>query len=160
MSHSSPLIEQLTAAVAPHLGSTDAASPKAVAKTLKKLAKHLTKQQRAAHKAAHSPKHHRKVLVGELMTSLQGFLTPAGDGVAELPKAVAKTVKRLAAQLDNDRRKQAKRAAKSTRSADLPAPKLPAAPVAAKRPPTRKAVPAKLASAKPIPAKAAPARAE
>ena len=87
------------------MGSTDAVSSKGVAKTLKKLVKHLIKQQRAAHKAAHSPQRARKVLAGELMSSLQGFLTPAGEGAVEPPKSVVKPLKRLAAQLDNDRRK-------------------------------------------------------
>ena len=145
MSHASSLIEQLTTAVAPHLGSQDGASPKAVAKTLKKLAKHLTKQQRAAHKAAHSPKRARKALAGELMNSLQGFLTPAGEEATEPPKSVAKTIKRLAGQLDNDRRKQAKRAAKAARPTEPLASEPTPALGVAKRPPARKAVPAKAA---------------
>ena len=153
MSPASTLIAQLTAAVAPHLGSTDAASPKAVAKTLKKLAKHLTKQQRAAHKAAHSPKRARKVLAGELMNSLQGLLTPAGEGAAEPPKSIAKTIKRLAAQLDNDRRKQAKRVTTAARTAAPRTPEPITAPGAAKRPP-RKATPEKAAAAKAVPARA------
>ena len=164
MSPASTLIAQLTAAVAPHLGSSDAASPKAVAKTLKKLAKHLTKQQRAAHKAAHSPKRARKALAGELMNSLQGFLTLAGEEAAEPPKSVAKTIKRLAAQLDNDRRKQAKRATKAARPAEPLAPESTTAPGAAKRP-SRKATAAKATAAKATTAKATtanavPARAE
>ena len=164
MSPASTLIAQLTAAVAPHLGSSDAASPKAVAKTLKKLAKHLTKQQRAAHKAAHSPKRARKALVGELMNSLQSFLTPAGEGTAgegaaRPPKSVAKTIKRLAAQLDNDRRKQAKRATKAARTAEPLASESTTAPGATKRPP-RKATAAKATAAKATTANAVPARAE
>ena len=149
MSPATTLIAQLNAAVAPHLGSTDAASPKAVAKTLKKLAKHLAKQQRSAHKAAHSPKRTRKALAGELMSLLQGFLTPAGVGAAEPPKSVAKTIKCLAAQLDNDRRKQAKRATKAARTAKSLIHESITAPGATKRFPR-----------KTTPAKAVPARAE
>ena len=164
MSPASTLIAQLTAAVAPHLGNTDAASPKAVTKTLKKLAKHLTKQQRAAHKAAHSPKRARKVLAGELISSLQGFLIPAGEGAAAPPKSVVKTIKRLAAQLDNDRRKQAKRATKAARTAAPLTPEPITAPGATKRPPRKatpvKATAAKATATKATAAKAVPARVE
>lgn len=154
MSPTSTLIEQLTAAVAPHLSSPDAASPKAVAKTMKKLAKHLTKQQRAAHRAAHSPKRARKVLTGELTRSLQDFLTPASEGAVEPPKSVTNTIKRLAAQLDNDRRKQAKRAAKSARTAEHSSSESTTMPVLAKHPSVRKAAPAKATAAKVVPARA------
>ena len=140
----------MTVAIAPHLGSPDAPgqSPKAVAKTLKKLAKHLTKQQRAADKTANSPKRARKALTGELMTSLHDFLVPAGEATAELPKAVTKTIKRLAAQLDKDRRKQAKRAAKAARAEEQSMPDAPTASAAPKRPTARKAAPTKAAPAK------------
>ena len=155
MSRASTLIAQLTAALVPHVGSTDTASPKAVAKTLKKLAEHLTKQQRAAHKAAHSSKHARKVLAGELISSLQGFLTPVDDEVAESPespKSVAKTIKRLAAQLDNDRRKQAKRATKAARTV---APLTPAqCRTGSYQAPHRKATLAKTTAAKAVSARA------
>ena len=159
MSPASTLIAQLTTAIAPHLGNTDAASPREVAKTLKKLAKHLTKQQRAAHKAAHSPKRARKVLAGELISSLQGFLIPAGEGAAAPPKSVVETIKRLAAQLANDRRKQAKRATKAARTAAPLVSKPITAPGATKRPP-RKATPVKATATKATAAKAVPARAE
>ena len=151
MSRASTLIAQLTAALVPHVGSTDTTSPKAVAKTLKKLAEHLTKQQRAAH----SFKRARKVLVGELISSLQGFLTPVDDEVAESPespKSVAKTIKRLAAQLDNDRRKQPKRATKAARTV---APLTPAqCRTGSYQAPHRKATPAKATAAKAVSARA------
>ena len=152
MSRASTLIAQLTAALVPHVGSTDTASPKAVAKTLKKLAEHLTKQQRATHKAAHSPKPARKVLAGELISSLQAFLTPVGEEAAESPKSVAKTIKRLAAQLDNDRRKQPKRATKAARTV---APLTPAqCRTGSYQAPHRKATPAKATAAKAVSARA------
>jgi len=170
MSKASPLFEQLKTAIAPHLGSADTASPKAVAKTLKKLAKHLIKKPRADRSAAPSPKRTRKALAGELMTSLQRHLTPAGEVAAEPSKSVTKTVKRLAVQLDTDRRKQAKRAAKAAKTIESPSPKpapakaAPAKTASAKAAPTKaapaKAVPAKVAPVKTAPAKAALAQAE
>ena len=151
MSRASTLIAQLTAALVPHVGSTDTASPKAVAKTLKKLAEHLTKQQRAAH----SFKRARKVLAGELISSLQGFLTPVDEEAAESPespKSVAQTIKRLAAQLDNDRRKQPKRATKAARTV---APLTPAqCRTGSYQAPHRKATPAKATAAKAVSARA------
>ena len=111
-------MEQLHAAVAPHLASTTAAGhlPEGVAKTLKKLVKHLAKQERAAYKVVNAPKRVRKALAGELLASLDSFLKPV-DGVEDtVSKPMAKTIKRLAAQLDKSRRKQAKQAAKAARA--------------------------------------------
>ena len=115
MSASSPLVEQLHTAVAPHLASTTAAGhpSKGAAKTIKKLAKLLSKQERAAHKAVNSPKRTRKTLAGELMTSLQGLIKPLHGLENNVSKLVVKTIKQLAAQLDKSRRKQASRASKT-----------------------------------------------
>ena len=145
MSSSSPLVEQLHTAVAPHLASTTAAghSPKGVAKTLKKLAKHLAKQERAAHKSVNSPKRARKALAGELLASLGSFLKPV-DGVEDnVSKPVAKTIKRLAAQLDKNRRKQAKQASRAAAKTLKTETSPKAASLAAKRTTTRRAAPAK-----------------
>ena len=118
------LTDQLTTAVAPHLGSDAAPSHtlKGVAKTLKHLAKQLTKQRvkqaQAAKKAAvPTANQQRKALAAELLTALQPHLSLASSDTTEVPKALAKTVSRLATQLLKQHRQQAKQVAKATRKA-------------------------------------------
>lgn len=143
------LTDQLTAAVAPHLGGDDTAAqpPKAVAKTLRQLAKQLTKQQSKQNKEAKAAlkptpltaKRARKALAGELATVLQPFLGTEEEA-AKAPKGVGKAVKRLTAELVKQRRKQAKQSAKQAKQADKAAKEddpTDAAAVAAPKPKTK-----------------------
>ncbi|GAB3639113.1 hypothetical protein GCM10027422_47040 [Hymenobacter arcticus] len=110
------LADQLATAIGPHLGNTSAGHPpKAIAKTLRKLAKQLAKKQPKPEKSAALPtaKQARKLLTGELAQAVQPYL--AGEETA--PKAITKSVKRLAAQLVKQRRKQAKRTAQKGQGA-------------------------------------------
>lgn len=110
------LAEQLATAIGPHLGNTSAGHPpKAIAKTLRKLAKQLAKKQPKPEKSAALPtaKQARKLLTGELAQAVQPYLA----GEETTPKAITKSVKRLAAQLVKQRRKQAKRTAQKGQGA-------------------------------------------
>lgn len=160
------LASHLVAAVAPHLGPDFQLNqpPKAVAKTLRKLTKQLLKQQGQAAPAAPvaevpaapTAKQARKALASELTATLEPFLTTEA-ATGSPSKDVTKIIKHLARALAEQRRKHAKRAAKSARTvvvgseakalavaspAPTPAPAPAATPVAAPTPaPARRPAP-------------------
>lgn len=172
------LPDNLLVAVASHFNPEGDAgkSAKAVAKTLDKLAKQFRKQRKATATepvapAAPTTKQARKVLAGELTAALRPYLAPDGEAVDNLPKPIAKGVRKLATHLVKQRRRKAKRTAAGTPAPEVvaaapvealtitrkpkPVPARPA-PTPARRPATFKR-PA--ASATPTVANAAPAEA-
>ena len=168
------LADQLLAVLTPY-GKRQSAGgllPKAVAKPLRRLVKALAKAQTKADAAARPapPPTHKKertALAAEVTARLRPLLAGAGK-TDEAPKPVAKSVKRLAAELVKQRRKQAKQAQKSPRKTGegrpesaVAGPSTPSRPKSASRPagPVRRPTAPKATPAQPVapPAKRAPA---
>lgn len=117
-----PKVAQLAAALVPHLDLAPARTLKGVAKSLRRLARQLTnqqvKQEKADAKAAlPTVKMQRNTLDSELLMALHPHLGLGRAAGNEVPKKIARTVKKLAAQLLKQRAKQDRKTVKAARKA-------------------------------------------